>query len=97
MRKQIPIILFLLFLINFPLNSQQSSESPGLILFNGIVMDSGLNSPLANTQIIINRKYFSVSDKEGKFSFYVNRRDTVVLTRLGYKTVNFIVSDTLTG
>jgi hypothetical protein len=38
-----------------------------------------------------------VSDKEGKFSFYVNRRDTVVLTRLGYKTVNFIVSDTLTG
>ncbi len=97
MRKQIPIILFLLFLINFPLNSQQASESQGLILFNGIVMDSGLNSPLANTQIIINRKYFSVSDKEGKFSFYVNRRDTVVLTRLGYKTVNFIVSDTLTG
>ncbi len=95
--KQIAIILFLFFLINFPVNSQQSKGSQGLILFNGIVMDSGTNSPLANTQVIINRSYLSVSDKEGRFAFYVNRRDTVVFTRLGYKTANFIVSDTLAG
>lgn len=95
--KQITVILFFLLLINIPGNSQQATGSQGLILFNGIVMDSRTNSPLANTQIIINRRYLSVSDKEGRFAFYVNRRDTVVLTRLGYKTANFIVSDTLAG
>jgi hypothetical protein len=60
-------------------------------------MDSRTNTALANTQIIINRRYLSVSDKEGRFAFYVNRSDTVVFTRLGYKTANFIVSDTLAG
>ncbi len=95
--KQITVISFFLFLINVPGNGQQASGSQGLFLFNGIVMDSRTNTALANTQIIINRRYLSVSDKEGRFAFYVNRSDTVVFTRLGYKTANFIVSDTLAG
>ena len=89
--------MILLLLMGNAGYTQEVSVSQGFIRFSGIVMDSRTNSPLANTQIIINRRYLSVSDQEGKFAFYVNRRDTVVYTRLGYKTAHFIVSDTLAG
>jgi hypothetical protein len=95
--KQIILIYFFLLLMSNTGYTQEASGSKGLIRFSGIVMDSKTNSPLANTQIIINRRYLSVSDKEGKFAFYVNRQDTVVFTRLGYKTAHFLVSDTLAG
>ena len=60
-------------------------------------MDAGTQSPLANSQILINRRFSSVSDKEGKFTFYVNRSDTVVFSMLGYKPEQLIISDTLSG
>jgi len=95
--KQSILFLLFLFLMSNTAYTQEASGTQNLIRFSGIVMDSRTNTPLANTQIIINRRYLSVSDKEGKFAFYVNRRDTVVCTRLGYKTAHFIVSDTLAG
>jgi len=61
------------------------------------VMDASTFSPLANSQIDINRAFSSVSDEDGTFSFYVNRHDTVVFSSLGYKPVILYVSDTLTG
>lgn len=95
--KQFILIMFLLLLMSNRGYPQEVSVSQGLIRFNGIVMDSKTNYPLANTQIIINRRHLFVSDKEGNFAFYVNKRDTVVFTRLGYRTAHFLVSDTLTG
>jgi len=67
------------------------------IIFSGIVRDASTLSPLANSQIIINRSFVAASDEEGTFSIGVNRRDTVVFSILGYRSVYFYVSDTLKG
>jgi len=60
-------------------------------------MDAQTQVPLSGSQIIINRAFSSLSDNEGKFAFYVNRNDTVIFRRLGYKSATFFVSDTLAG
>jgi hypothetical protein len=60
-------------------------------------MDAKTESPLTGSQVTINRSFASVSDGEGKFAFYVNRSDTVVFSRLGYKSAVLFVSDTLSG
>jgi hypothetical protein len=92
---------FLFFLLAglyiIPVYCQQLPSQEGSILFNGIVMDAESSKPLPNARIIINRIRQSVSDSEGKFAFYVNRKDTVVFSMLGYKSAGFLVSDTLTG
>jgi hypothetical protein len=76
----------------------QINENTGVrILFQGVVMDAGTFSPIVNSQITINRKYFSVSGEAGIFSFYVNRTDTVVFKSLGYKSTTLFISDTLSG
>jgi hypothetical protein len=76
----------------------QEKENAGIrILFYGLVMDASTLSPLANSQIIINRAFSSVSGNDGTFAFYVNRNDTVVFKSLGYKSTILYVSDTLTG
>ena len=77
--------------------SQSTGREGGLILFHGLVMDAKTEIPLAGSQVIINRSFTSVSDDEGKFAFYVNKSDTVVFSRLGYKSAILFVSDTLSG
>lgn len=74
----------------------QGKENAGIrILFHGLVMDANTLSPLANSQIMINRAFSSVSSDDGTFAFYVNRNDTVVFKILGYKATILYVSDTL--
>lgn len=76
----------------------QGKENAGIrILFHGLVMDANTLSPLANSQIMINRAFSSVSSDDGTFAFYVNRNDTVVFKSLGYKATILYVSDTLIG
>jgi hypothetical protein len=76
----------------------QEKESSGIrILFQGLVMDASTLTPIPNSQIMINRAFSSVSGNDGTFAFYVNRKDTVVFKRLGYKSTMMYVSDTLTG
>lgn len=76
----------------------QGKENAGIrILFHGLVMDANTLSPLASSQIMINRAFSSVSGNDGTFAFYVNRNDTVVFKSLGYKSTILFVSDTLTG
>ena len=60
-------------------------------------MDASALTPIANSQILINRILSSASENDGTFAFYVNRKDTVVFKRLGYKSTMMYVSDTLTG
>lgn len=95
--KKYFIALFLIFILTCQGFSQISGREGGLILFHGMVMDAKTESPLPGSQVIINRSFSSVSDGEGKFAFYVNRSDTVVFTRLGYKSATLFVSDTLSG
>lgn len=77
--------------------SQQKEISGNRILFQGLVMDAATLSPVVNSQIMINRIFSSVSDNNGTFAFYVNRRDTVVFKSLGYKSTILYISDTLSG
>jgi hypothetical protein len=93
-------ISFVIILICIFIQSglSQGDENAGVrILFHGLVMDESTFSPIVNTQIMVNRAFSSVSGNDGTFAFYVNRNDTIVFKRLGYKPTIMCVSDTLTG
>ncbi len=72
------------------------NERPGILL-HGLVCDAETLAPLAGSHIVIDKGYFSVTKSDGTFSFYISRNDTVVFTRLGYKSARLIISDTLSG
>jgi hypothetical protein len=96
MRKYSLIILGL-FLAVGSLSGQVLKDEARGILFHGLVVDAKTLNPLSGSQIIINRSFTSISDDEGKFAFYVRRGDTVIFTRLGYKSAVLNISDTLSG
>lgn len=85
------------FIIFFPGYCQENKTSSVRILFHGLVMDASSLEPIANSQILINGKFSSISDTIGEFAFYVNRRDTILFESLGYRSTSLFVSDTLTG
>jgi hypothetical protein len=93
--KSIFFIILSICIINQAGLSQGKENAEISILFHGIVMDANTLSPLANSQIIINRAFTSVSGNDGTFAFYVNSSDTVVFKSLGYKSTTLLVSDTL--
>ncbi|HNW57189.1 MAG TPA: hypothetical protein PLR88_12380 [Bacteroidales bacterium] len=93
-------LIFLLFIINASIPfcfSQEKADTGKKILFRGLVLDASDFKPIPNSQIIINRIIPYISDIDGSFAFYVNRKDTIVFNSLGYKKVVFLVSDTLKG
>lgn len=77
--------------------SQVKEREDPKILFRGLIIDASTFSPVANSQIMINNAFSSVSGVDGSFSFYVNRNDTVVFRSLGYKESVMHISDTLPG
>ena len=95
--KRIWSVLLFTCLIWQGVSCQIIKQSGSGILFHGLVMDGATLSPIANSQILINRSFLSVSDQEGAFAFWVNRRDTIVFRSLGYKSVTLFISDTLVG
>jgi len=96
MKKCCIILLLFIFCIN-SLSGQVLRDAGTQILFHGLVMDAVTLTPLAGSQIMINRSFSSVSDNDGKFAFYVSKNDTVIFSRLGYKSATLHISDTLTG
>jgi hypothetical protein len=96
MRKYSLLILGL-FLTVSSLSGQVLKDAAREILFHGLVVDAKTLNPLSGSQIIINRSFTSISDDEGKFAFFVRRGDTVIFTRLGYKSAVLNISDTLSG
>jgi hypothetical protein len=62
-----------------------------------LIMDASTLAPIPNTQITINKEFSSLSGKDGIFSFYVNRNDTVIFSSLGYRPSMMLISDTLHG
>lgn len=94
------VIILHIILIFFILNvsfGQVREDSVARIVFHGMVMDAGSLAPISNSQILINNIFSSVSNFDGTFSFYINRKDTVLFKHLGYKQTSFYVSDTLRG
>lgn len=96
MKRPLFILLFLLSLLSLS-SGQELSHRVKSILFHGIIVDADTKMPLTGSQILINKSFSSVSDKEGKFAFYVDRLDTVKFSMLGYKSAIFLISDTLKG
>jgi hypothetical protein len=96
MKRILVFVLFFLVVFNSGF-SQQKDMSGNRILFQGLVMDAATLSPIANSQIMINRAFSSISEKNGTFAFFVNRNDTVEFKSLGYKSTILYISDTLSG
>jgi hypothetical protein len=95
--KRIRFLIFSVFVMLNPVFSQDKVNSDEKILFQGIVMDASSLMPIPNSQISINRAFSSVGGDNGTFAFFVNRKDTVLFRRMGYKSTTMFVSDTLTG
>lgn len=96
MRRILLLILFA-YIILTPVISQVKDNSVNRILFQGLVLDAETYSKIPGSQIVINRKFSSVSTTDGTFAFYVNRSDTVVFYSLGYMPTTMLISDTLSG
>jgi hypothetical protein len=97
MLKRLSVIAAFFMMVIIPGLSQQKTDHGDKILFHGLVTDASSLSPIAGSQVMINGVFTSVSGSDGTFAFYVLRHDTVVFRSLGYKPVNMIVSDTLSG
>jgi hypothetical protein len=95
--KKCIFIVYLLFIFIKSGYSQELQKNGAQILFHGFIMDAKTQTPLAGSQITINRSFSSISGDDGKFAFNVSRNDTVIFSRLGYKSTILLVSDTLTG
>ncbi|MCX6327647.1 MAG: hypothetical protein NT144_13505 [Bacteroidia bacterium] len=95
--KHIIVIVFSIFIVIHSGFSQEKGNTDVRFLFHGLVMDANTLSPIANSQIMINTSFSSVSGEDGTFAFYVYRNDTVIFKSLGYKSTVLFVSDTLTG
>ena len=87
----------MLFISVLRLSGQSVTSQPDYILFHGIVMDANSQTPIPNPAYSINNIITGTGETDGKFSFYVERRDTVIFTSLGYRPTKFNISDTLVG
>lgn len=87
----LPLFLALLFAAPLNLNGQQSS----LILFHGIILDSGTREPLTGAHYINMHSSAGAADSRGQVSFYARPLDTITFTCVGYKDFRMVISDTL--
>jgi hypothetical protein len=91
-------LFFILSLCFIQFNFCQENENQGnRIFFRGVVMDASTLRSIPNTQILINNGPASMSNSDGSFSFYINRKDSVLFKHLGFKSTLLSISDTLKG
>lgn len=95
--KKFVTALISLLAFHFACTGQVMTDTGLKLFFQGLVMDANTETPISGTQILINKSMYSLSNEEGKFSFYVNRGDTILFKRLGYKPASMVISDTLSG
>lgn len=95
--RRFVLILSSVLLIPLSLRGQGKVNPDVRILFRGMVMDASTLAPIANSQIMVNRSFSALSSKDGSFTFYVDRNDTVMFSSLGYKPAFLFISDTLKG
>jgi hypothetical protein len=91
------LFIVILVLLKQSVICQDTNNSGVRLLFHGIVMDAQTFAPVPNSQIIINQAFNSASSPDGTFAFFVNKFDTVLFRHIGYKSTEFLVSDTLLG
>ncbi len=87
MKKDVAIIIFL-FISTFSLNGQ-SIDSNNYIL-SGTVVNGSNNKPLSGANLLTSMNYGTKSDEVGEFNLYVYPNDTIKISYVGFKTINYI-------
>ena len=79
-------------------NIAQTVDDENLVQFSGMVLDGSqeqlLPIPYVNI-LVIGKSRGTYSNFEGFFSIVVEKGDEIEFSAIGYKTVNFIIPDTL--
>ncbi len=94
---------YIIFLFIFSINAQNSENTePFAVQFSGVVVTqddaTGEAIPLPYTNIYVKRtSRGTVSGLDGFFSIVALRGDTIKFSFVGYKTVEYIIPDTLTS
>ncbi len=82
---------------NHHLQAQRSEQDADLIQFSGVTITADSLNPVPFTKVLVTRSHKgSTSDANGYFSFVAHKNDTVLFKALGYKSVSFIIPDTIT-
>ena len=95
--KRLIILIPVIFLCIPDCLSQKGITGVTPILFRGVILDASSKAQLGGSQIVINRSRSAISSENGTFSFYANKKDTIIFSMLGYKPASLIVNDTLSG
>lgn len=95
------IILFVsLLILSGSVFAQHSTDDPRLIQFSGLVVTESEEGdeivPLPYTNVaIMGTHRGTYSEMDGFFSIVTEVGDTVVFSRIGFKTVEFVIQDTM--
>ncbi|MEM1321042.1 MAG: carboxypeptidase-like regulatory domain-containing protein [Bacteroidota bacterium] len=99
MKFQYQLLLALLFLFTATSLIAQSEQSDSnLVQFSGMVLDGSneLLQPVPYTNVLVKGKNRGTySDFNGFFTIVVERKDTIVFSAIGYKTVKVTIPDSL--
>lgn len=98
MKKNI-LLLFLSLILCLPAFSQEKKVSnDDLIQFSGVLIGRDSLFPVPYATILVkNTARGTTSDYYGFFSLVVKKGDTLVFSSIGYRSEEFIISDTLSG
>lgn len=91
-------ILLISFSFSCSLKAQvfDEPESDELIQFSGVILTTDSLQAISLAHIIvINSMRGTVSDFNGYFSFVAKKKDTVQFSAIGFKTVHFIIPDSI--
>lgn len=98
--KRKSIILTVLILMGVHMTgAAQENKTDGKqpVFVTGVVFDRKEMKPLPETVFMINHRNSSITDNDGKFSFWGSPGDTITARYVGYKEVNMVVPDTLSA
>lgn len=92
--------LFLLLCLSLAINSLSAQETPdsNLIQFSGMVLDGSNEAlyPVPYSNILVkNKSRGTYSDLNGFFTIVVEKKDTIVFSAIGYRTVEVTIPDSL--
>ncbi|RLD82138.1 MAG: carboxypeptidase-like regulatory domain-containing protein [Bacteroidetes bacterium] len=93
-------ILLISFSFTCSLKAQvfEEPQSDELIQFSGVILTTDSLQAISLAHIIvINSMRGTVSDFSGYFSFVAKKKDTVQFSAIGFKTVHFIIPDSVTN
>ena len=86
------MVLILVIIISVCSIFSSFSQQDSIIQLSGIVLEKDSNETLEFVNIIVNRKKGTITDRFGRFSFFVNNEDTVLFSSVGFKKDTLIIS-----